>query len=112
MLKHIFKSLPNLHLKSFKKPYNVFINKLTLHRTIQLIFLSTDRVKILALSVLYTYSLGIVLCEIRWGGPYMNIEKYQESIETILKKLEEDLPKAERLELLQDLKELLSAFFV
>ncbi|MFZ4705455.1 MAG: hypothetical protein ACOYMF_05550 [Bacteroidales bacterium] len=42
----------------------------------------------------------------------MNIEKYQESIETILKKLEEDLPKAERLELLQDLKELLSAFFV
>jgi len=42
----------------------------------------------------------------------MNIERYQDAIEIILKKLEQDLPKADRLELLQDLKELLSAFFV
>ena len=42
----------------------------------------------------------------------MNIEQYQDRINSILEKLEEDLPKAERLELLQELKELLSAFFV
>lgn len=48
----------------------------------------------------------------KMGGSFMNIEQYQEKIYSLLKKLEEDMPKAERLEILQELKELLSAFFV
>ena len=42
----------------------------------------------------------------------MNIAQYQDKIDSILKQLEEEMPKAERLVLLQELKDLLSAFFI
>lgn len=41
----------------------------------------------------------------------MNIKQYQDRIDSLLKRLEEEMPKAERLEIIADLRVLLSAFF-
>lgn len=41
----------------------------------------------------------------------MNIEQYQARIDLILEQLEDEMPKDKRLELIADLRELLSAFF-
>jgi len=42
----------------------------------------------------------------------MNSFEYQERINKLLKKLEKDMPEAERLMILDEIRELLSAFFV
>lgn len=41
----------------------------------------------------------------------MNSKQYQEKIEKLLKKLETELPKAERLLIIEQIRHLLSAFF-
>ena len=56
--------------------------------------------------------MWLVLRKIRWKGPFMNITQYHDRIVIILKELEEDMPKEERIRLLLELNELLSAFFV
>lgn len=67
---------------------------------------------LLALSVLYTFPLRWCVVQNKIGGPFMNIEQYQNQINNILEQLEQDMPKAKRLELVANLRELLSAFFV
>lgn len=42
----------------------------------------------------------------------MNSIEYQDRINALLKKLEKDMPEAERLIIINDLRHLLSAFFV
>jgi len=68
----------------------------------------------MALSVLYIFFPIVVkmLCKIRWEGPHMNSTQYQERINKLLDKLKEDMPKAERLLIIEEIKGLLSAFFV
>ncbi|WP_372775656.1 hypothetical protein [Mangrovibacterium sp.] len=42
----------------------------------------------------------------------MNTQKYKERLDKLLEKLKQDLPEAERISLVEDIKEILSAFFV
>ena len=41
----------------------------------------------------------------------MNIVQYQEKIDKLLTKLETELPEAERLSIIEDIRQMLSAFF-
>ena len=66
----------------------------------------------MALSVLYTFILPGSVVQIKMGGAFMNSFEYQERINKLLKKLEKDMPEAERLMILDEIRELLSAFFV
>ena len=42
----------------------------------------------------------------------MNSFEYQDRIDVLLKKLEKDMPEADRLMIINEIRELLSAFFV
>lgn len=58
------------------------------------------------------FHYGGVLCKLRWEGLLMNSIEYQDRINALLKKLEKDMPEADRLIILDEIRELLSAFFV
>jgi len=65
----------------------------------------------MALSVLYTFILPGSVVQIKIGGAFMNSFEYQDRINALLKKLEKDMPEADRLIILDEIRELLSAFF-
>jgi len=66
----------------------------------------------MALSVLYTFILPGSVVQIKMGGAFMNSFEYQDRIDALLTKLEKDMPEADRLMILDEIRELLSAFFV
>lgn len=66
----------------------------------------------MALSVLYTFILPDSVVQIKIGGAFMNSFEYQDRIDALLTKLEKEMPEADRLIIIHDLRELLSAFFV
>lgn len=66
----------------------------------------------MALSVLYTFPLRWCVVQIKMGGAYMNSFEYQDRINALLTKLEKDMPEADRLMILDEIRHLLSAFFV
>lgn len=66
----------------------------------------------MALSVLYTYILPGSVVQIKMGGAFMNSFEYQDRINSLLEKLEKDMPEAERLLIIDEIRHLLSAFFV
>lgn len=56
------------------------------------------------------FHYGGVLCKIRWEGPFMNIEQLIARLNRLLEKLKEDLPREERIALVDEIKELFSVF--
>ena len=45
------------------------------------------------------------------GGAFMNTQQYKKRLNKLLEKLKQDLPEAERISIVDDIKEILSAFF-
>jgi hypothetical protein len=66
----------------------------------------------MALSVLYTFPLRWRVVQNKMGGAFMNSFEYRDRINALLTKLEKDMPQADRLMILDEIRELLSAFFV
>lgn len=66
----------------------------------------------MALSVLlYIFRYGQMLCQNKMGGAFMNTQQLQQRLNELLEKLKQNLPEAERISLVEDIKEILSAFF-
>lgn len=54
----------------------------------------------------------VCVVQLKMGGAFMNSIEYQDRINEHLTKLEKDMPEADRLMILDEIRELLSAFFV
>jgi len=65
----------------------------------------------LALSVLYTFFRQESVVQNKMGGAFMNIEQLTDKLNQLLERLKEDLPKAERIALVDDIQEILSVMF-
>lgn len=65
----------------------------------------------MALSVLYMFSVTVNVVSSKMGGAFMNIEQLQKKLENLLEQLKQELPRAERISLVEEIKEILSFLF-
>jgi len=63
----------------------------------------------MALSVLFYMFLRSVLCKNKIGGPLMNINEYRRKIYRLLEKLKTEEKEAERILIVEQIQEMLSA---
>lgn len=65
----------------------------------------------MALSVLYTFTVVVIVVQNKMGGAFMNIQQLKERLNQLLQKLKTDLPKAERIAVVMEIEEILEAVF-